>query len=405
MPRKRFSAFDDFPVEKPDQPEWEPAQDEPAQGQPETAAAPQPKGANSLFVRSKILPSPETHQVERIERLKPSQMIPDRFQPRRLLPTVLRGPFFSGKIDCYQAARQWLQMANNDEGLKEQVDRLLNMGSSFSEHGQIKPITGAWVEVGDGNYVFQIETGERRFWAACLQVIAQNMSQEPLLRVEVITQPTRMRQVLENRHAEPPSAVGQACEVASLILSELNLTPQGYEQDEFDYFRQAISQRMPPGLWDRVTPVMNVSRPRLEQLMNVLKLPSNLLEMADRYRVPERVLREVLKAPRDRWDMLILASLKQGVTADDIAALGSGSGLDKASKPASQPADPIQQAIKSAHRFSKLIQTQDEDIQDAILDEIANDIVTGDQGETMYEIFRSLAERIRIRHQNRSRRR
>lgn len=405
MPRKRFSAFDDFPVEKPDQPEWEPAQDEPAQGQPEAAAAPQPKGANSLFVRSKILPSPETHQVERIERLKPSQIIPDRFQPRRLLPTVLRGPFFSGKIDCYQAARQWLQMANNDEGLKEQVDRLLNMGSSFSEHGQIKPITGAWVEVGDGNYVFQIETGERRFWAACLQVIAQNMSQEPLLRVEVITQPTRMRQVLENRHAEPPSAVGQACEVASLILSELNLTPQGYEQDEFDYFRQAISQRMPPGLWDRVTPVMNVSRPRLEQLMNVLKLPSNLLEMADRYRVPERVLREVLKAPRDRWDMLILASLKQGVTADDIAALGSGSGLDKASKPASQPADPIQQAIKSAHRFSKLIQTQDEDIQDAILDEIANDIVTGDQGETMYEIFRSLAERIRIRHQNRSRRR
>ena len=52
---------------------------------------------------------------------------------------------------------------------REQVDRLLKMGLSFEEHGQIKPITGSWVEASDGSYIFQIETGERRFWAACLQ--------------------------------------------------------------------------------------------------------------------------------------------------------------------------------------------------------------------------------------------
>ena len=299
MPRKRFNAFDDFPVDKKDQPDWQPAGEQPEgeENQPGEINEPRP-AANSLFTGSRVLHTPEVHQVERIERLTPSQMIPDRFQPRRLLPTVLRQPFYSGQIDCYQAARQWLQMARSNDGIKEEVDRLLSMGGSFSEHGQIKPITGSWVETSDGNYIFQIETGERRFWAACLQVVAQGTKEEPLLRVEVVTTPTRMRQVLENRHAEPPSAVGQACEVASLILAELGILPQSSETDEFEYFRQARAQRMPPGLWDKITPIMKLTRPRMVQLLDILNLPTPLLDLADRHRLPERVLREVLDAPR-----------------------------------------------------------------------------------------------------------
>ena len=101
-------------------------------------------------------------------------------------------------------------------GLPPEVERLLAMGGSFDEHGQIKPITGSWVPA-ERRAVSSsmIETGERRFWAACLTASASQHSEEPLLRVEVVTHPTRQRQVLENRHAEPPSAVGQACEVAS----------------------------------------------------------------------------------------------------------------------------------------------------------------------------------------------
>ena len=84
-------------------------------------------------------------QVERIERLRPSQMMPDRFQPRRLLPGDIRGRFFRREIDCYQAAREWLELAKKDEGWKERLDELLDMGSSFCEQGQIKPITGSWI--------------------------------------------------------------------------------------------------------------------------------------------------------------------------------------------------------------------------------------------------------------------
>jgi hypothetical protein len=403
MPRKRFNAFDDFPVEKKEPDDWQPSSEEAAEtaGSGENASKP---AANSLFTGSHVLHQPEVHQVERIERLTPSQMIPDRFQPRRLLPTALRQPFYSGQIDCYQAARQWLQMARMDDGIKEQVDRLLSMGSSFREHGQIKPITGSWVETSDGSYVFQIETGERRYWAACLQVVAQAIKEEPLLRVEVVSAPTRMRQVLENRHAEPPSAVGQACEVASLILAELGITPQSSQPDEFEYFRQARSQRMPPGLWDKITPIMNVSRPRLVQLLDILSLPTPLLELADRHRIPERVLREVLDAPVNQWEALLRASIKDRLTSDDIAEL-THKRPPKGEKKAPAEPDRIQQAINTAERFSKLIVQHDEETQSAILDAIASDLVTSDQGEAMLEIFRDLTERIRIRQQNRYRRR
>ena len=88
MPRKRFNAFEDFPESTP----------EDVQAQPKLT--PGPRAA-------------EPNAVERIERLRPSQMLPDRFQPRRLLPTPLRRAFFSGEMDCYQAAEGWLALAHS----------------------------------------------------------------------------------------------------------------------------------------------------------------------------------------------------------------------------------------------------------------------------------------------------
>lgn len=400
MPRKRFNAFDDFPVEHPSDDEWQQEEENRAPEAPAGAPA-----ANSLFTRPGGLSEAEVQQVERIERLKPSEMIPDRFQPRRLLPTALRQPFYSGQIDAYQAAHQWLQMSRTDEGIQKQVEGLLNMGLSFGEHGQIKPITGSWVEMQDGNYIFQIETGERRFWAACLQYVANGKKVEPLLRVEVVAEPTRMRQVLENRHAEPPSAVGQACEVASLILAELDIAPQGDEKDEFDYFRLANAKRMPPGLWDKIIPIMNVSRPRLAQLLNILSLPTPLLDLADRYRLPERVLREVLSAPRERWESLVRASIQNNLTSDDVADLAEKPrDTAKATRRNATPPDPAQMAINALKRFTYSIETLDDETQFAVLDEIASDLVISDRGEAMVSLLRELAERIRIRQQNKSRR-
>jgi len=377
-PKKRFSAFDDFTS---------------GEDQPEKLKIPVPDMGVS---------QEETPQVERIERLKPSQMQPDRFQPRRLLPPSLRVAFFSGKITCYQAAMEWLDMAANDNGIRQEVDRLLAMGSSFGEHGQIKSITGSWQPRTDGDFVFQIETGERRFWAACLQSASSGAQDEPLLRVEVVAHPTRQRQVLENRHAEPPSAVEQACEVASLILADLGVLPPAEIADDYEFFRMARNQRMPAGLWDRLMPIMQLTRPRMVQLLNILQLPSPQLDQADRYRLSERVLREVLATPRDQWERMIRLAIQNQLTSDEVAEIAT------TPAPSSEPAserristrvlpEPGRQAGRALKRFVTTLSDLDDYDRDQALDEIADTLVTRGNGAATADLLEELANLIRAR--------
>ncbi len=374
--RKRFSAFEDFP----------------AQPVEESTALPHP-----LPVQK------EAPAVERIERLHPSQMRPDRFQPRRLLPTHIRDAFIHNKIDCYAAARQWLEMSKNDDSLKAEIDRLMAMGNSFDEHGQIKPITGSWISAPDGSYIFQIETGERRFWAACLQSVIQGMTEEPSLRVEVVSNPTRQRQVLENRHAEAPSAVEQACEVAALILAELGIAPDPVIKDDYDYFRQVRSQRMPTGLWDKVMPVMQLTRPRMVQLLNILQLPTPLLELASRSRLPERVLREALALPSTRWESVIRLSIQQQLTSDEVAQVTQSVETPAAPVIPSHPIppEPARLARRNFHRFVRSLSELEEDMQAQVLDQLADDLVVNKQADGVVTIMGELSQRIAARKSRR----
>ncbi len=373
--RKRFNAFDDFP------------------GEINTETGSGPK-----------IPPPETVEqtarptVERIERLKPSQMLPDRFQPRRLLPAPLREPFFSGKLDCYHAATEWLALARSDPAYREEIERLLSMGESFEAHGQIKAITGTWAPAVGGSFIFLIETGERRFWAACLRAVRDQLADEPLLRVEVVAAPTRQRQVLENRHAEPPSAVGQACEVASLILAELKIEPPTRTEDEYDYFRQARTQRMPVGLWEKVTPVMQLTRPRMVQLLNILQFPTPLLEVADRHRLPERTLRDILALPPRVWEQQLHAAILHRA-ADN----GEAEGDPKSARPAAEarPAPPPPESSRTAliglRRFANALAQLDELGQSQALDEIADQLVISGQSEGLLNLLGELSRLVSAR--------
>jgi len=373
-PKKRFSAFEDLGKEKPG-----------------------PGKVKPSLLNGEEDKSPV---VERIERLAPSQMMPDRFQPRRLLPSSLREDFYSGRRDCYQTALEWLSMARADPGTATEVEKLLAMGASFGEHGQIKSITGKWGSNERGDFVFQIETGERRFWAACLQHVSGDEKAEPLLRVEVVEHPTRQRQVLENRHAEPPSAVEQACEVASLILAELNLQPDPTEVDDYDYFRRARTQRMPAGLWERVIPIMQLTRPRMVQLLNILQLSTPQLDLADRYRLSERVLREILSAPREQWERMIKLSIQNQLTSDEVAEYAIPTQpVDTKTRHPAPPIlpEPGRQAARSMRRFVLTMSELDRVGRDQALDEIADTLVVKGNGASSLELFEELVKLLRVR--------
>jgi hypothetical protein len=334
-------------------------------------------------------------RVERIERLRPSQMLPDRFQPRRLLPDRIRRRFFQLEIDCYQAAREWLAMAKDDVGWKERIQELLDMGSSFEEQGQIKPITGTWIPSQDGGYVFEIETGERRFWAACLLAVKEKFKEEPELRVEVISQPTRKRQVLENRHTQSPSAVSQACEVAALMLEEMGVEPDPGLNDEFDYFKQALKKRAPRGLWPKLEPLMQCSTRRMQQLLAILHLPSPLLELADRHRVPERVLREVLALPEKQWNDAIRIAIKEELTSEDVASLAEKKVKPKKEDDALRSPERI--AYSGLRRFTRATMNVDEDERVFLLDGLADEVVVQGFGEALLPLLDGLKERIEMR--------
>jgi hypothetical protein len=334
-------------------------------------------------------------RVERIERLHPSQMLPDRFQPRRLLPDGIRRRFFRSEIDCYQAAGEWLAMAKDDEGWRLRIQELLDMGSSFEEQGQIKPITGAWVASQDGGYIFQIETGERRFWAACLLAVQEEVKEEPELRVEVISQPTRKRQVLENRHAQSPSAVGQACEVAALMLEELGIEPDPAMEDEYAYFKQVLDKRAPRGLWPKLEPLMQHSTRRMQQLLAILQLPSPLLELTDRHRVPERVLREVLTLPERRWKEAIKTAIQEGLTSEDVAGLVERPTQPKKKDDALRSPERI--AFSGLRKFTRAAMNVDDEERVYVLDGIADEVVVQGFGEELIPLLKGLRERIEAR--------
>jgi len=372
--KKRFNAFEDFPTT-------------------ETTKTP-------LQALQQIKDAADAPIVERIERLTPSEMMPDRFQPRRLLPTHIRNPFFNREIDCYQAASEWLKFAQHDSGVKAEIERLLNLGSSFDAHGQIKPITGSWVNDEKGNFYFLIETGERRFWAACLQRVTTHTHDEPSLRVEVIENPTRQRQVLENRHAEPPSAVEQACEVAALILSEQNKLPDQKAIDDYEYFRIARDQRMPAGLWDKIIPIMQLTRPRMVQLLNILQLPSHLLELADRFRLPERVIREILNQSTAEWEGLIRQSIQNSLTSDDIAEqIIEKEEISTENKPSATktPSTPEKMALRSMRRFTRVFRRINHLEQSEILDHMADELYVNKQANETLEILDELTSLLRAR--------
>ena len=368
--RQRHDPFNDFEVEEQSQPALVPT---------------------SVAVAGDL---PET--ISGIELLSPSKMIPDRFQPRPLLPLDIATRFFGGEIDCYQAAQAWMKQASADDGMQKQIDQLLSMADTFDEHGQIKAITGSFVPNSKGTYIFQIETGERRFWAACLKYVKSKAKQEPNLRVEVVDRPSRFRQVIENRHAEPPSAVAQAREIAALLLENAGITPDPDLDDPYNYFRQALEARRPHKTWPRLEELMQLSRSRMVQLLNLLNFTTPILEKANWNNMPERVLREILSRPEGDWDSLVTMAIEDGLTAEEVAA-AQPKDMKKTRRQAKRRMLPAQSAIRGLRTFARAVSKVDQKTQGDLLDELADEMMVQGEAHTVLQLIEELGRLLRAR--------
>jgi hypothetical protein len=359
----------------------------------------------SIIEEAELMPTEEVtpgKQRELIERVRPSEIIPDRFQPRPVLPAEIHCRYFAGEINCYQAAAEWLRLAKGDKGHRQRVSELMNMAESVDEHGQIKPITGAWETKEDGSYFFRIETGERRFWGACLKRVAEGDEGEPLLRVEAVASPSVERQIIENRHAQAPTTVAQAREIAALLLKKLNYRPDPDLADPYDHFRMAIDlpgrERLPRGIWDEIEPIMQLTPRRMRQVLSILRMPTPLLEKADRYDLSDRVIQAVLAEPEEGWEDLMQAAIDQSLTGEEMAALAGTSSKEALRKrKSSGRRDYAWSALRGLRGFSGAVERAGEGRRSEVLDAMADEIVVQEDAGKVLSMLEELTGLVRAR--------
>ena len=250
-----------------------------------------------------------------------SQILPDRFQTRVILPPELKQAFFAGENDCFAIAHSLLVAADGDPALRQQVDELLLLGESILKDRQIEPATGSWVKTHMGSR-FLLETGERRFWSLALQTVSMGLQEEPRLRVTEEGEINRYRQVAENLLREDISAVDLGKAIAALILLQLDQQPDP-EMDELTYFRQALKiKKLPAGIWQGIIRVIGLSRPVLYRHLQLLKLDDELFYLASLYRLEEGRLRQILAAPINQQRRLVLMAIEEPrLTGDDLAGI------------------------------------------------------------------------------------
>jgi hypothetical protein len=250
-----------------------------------------------------------------------SQIWPDRFQPRLIIPPDLRDRFFSGDINVYETAFEWIKRAKGEEAEEYRIEKLQQMGYTIEDQGQIKPATGTMVGRGEDLRVY-LETGERRYWSLALNHAIKLMGgfngPEPRLEVRIIQEPSRARQVIENIHAEEPTAVSRGREVASLVLAAMSIDPDPSETDYAYYRKAAEIQRIDGDIWESVMKIIPLQREILKRLLNLLRMPEEALILADKYEIPERALREVLQIPDSQQVEMVIRIIEEGYTSEDL---------------------------------------------------------------------------------------
>lgn len=322
-----------------------------------------------------LLPStPAKEQSQRSARVVSvplSQVLPDRYQARVILPPELKAAFFMGEIDCYSAARSLMVAADGDPGLRRQVDELLFLGESILSEGQIEPATGAWVQTQVG-FRFLLEAGERRYWSLVLKAVERELQDE--LRLQVIEQKetSRLRQVAENMQREDISAIDLAKSTASLILILLDHHPEPDGANELDYYRQALQiKRLPSGTWPTVERIVRLSRPYLHRHLQILALDDELLYLASLYRLEERRLREIIAAPKKRQRGLLLAAIEEQLSSADLERAAQETEPARGSRSARTSPGPHRQA---AIRVKSWLKVMHQSGADADYDRVAGEL-------------------------------
>ena len=83
----------------------------------------------------------------------------------------------------------------------------------------------------DGVDIFNMLTGERRFWATAIKAVSDGAEEEPYVLALIDNQPTLEKQIAENMAYKALTPVGKARAAARLVLEANKIVPKPGESE------------------------------------------------------------------------------------------------------------------------------------------------------------------------------
>ncbi|MCJ7824194.1 MAG: hypothetical protein MUP44_04795 [Anaerolineales bacterium] len=142
---------------------------------------------------------------------------------------------------------------------------------------------------------------------------------------------------------------------------------------------------------------MQLTRQRMAQLLNLLNFPTNILEIANRYDMGERILREILKRPENEWGYLVTMAIKEGLTAEEVALVQPSDFKKTKSRAKKKRMLPAQSAIRGLRTFARAVSKVDIKTQGDLLDELADEMMVQGEAHTVLHLIEELASLLRAR--------
>jgi len=336
-----------------------------------------------------------------------SAVRPDRYQARHVLPRQLREPFFNRELDWSETANKWLEMARKDNLVRNELDELMQLGRSLDQDGQIKPITGSFIKDENGQQIFLILTGERRFWATVIRAVMSGEEDEPQVLALVDSDPTVRKQILENITHKPLTAVGKARAIARIILEEADIFPDQDEAEDI-YFKKMFDVKTTAETAQLIEETLGISQYQYYRFRKLLELPVELQYTADQADIPEGILRQLMAMSPKEQKKAVNYYLKQEdpPSVREFQRLLKGDGLDAETTKKRKPRTPKPPVVKLANSFNRSINKMKVEMASdpKFLDKAATEIVGGmkpDEIKEVVTVLEDLIKRINVRNKNR----
>lgn len=247
-------------------------------------------------------------------RIRPIEILkiqPDPLQPRRAIPSQIRGNWQPNPNEIAQFLEHWIAESKIDiapyfaaETDQETPDPenptqaalipVLQLAASIQRSGLTNPIT-----VTKDGADYRLETGERRWMAFHLLHLLQPENDEwEKIPARIMDAHDLWRQAAENNARENLNAIGRARQYALLLMDLLResgkeLQPFSAFQSEREFYAQVVDERAPYGKNEQLMSAMGfTSRVSASRCRSLLTLPDEAWQIGDDYNLPQETLYE-----------------------------------------------------------------------------------------------------------------